>query len=187
MTPTVLHVTGKDIDKNITSLINSGPNFVLTPKFIPYMEIITAIESQALNLESGKKDTSSENLRQTLDKILSKTIGRKQDNLSEIQRTALKQLKNYKQIKVYPFHKGIRFPLLNGMDAISKMEEQLGKSKSSDYEPTNLLTEKFQRLLRKLEKEDKFGKIAYSLIYPSNCVPPKLHRTSKTRLRKTTP
>lgn len=153
MTPTVLHVTGKDIDKNITSLINSGPNFVLTPKFIPYMEIITAIESQALNLESGKKDTSSENLRQTLDKILSKTIGRKQDNLSEIQRTALKQLKNYKQIEVYPFHKGIRFPLLNGMDAISKMEEQLGKSKSSDYEPTNLLTENFKDFSGNLKKK----------------------------------
>ena len=36
---------------------------------IPYMEIITAIESQALKLESDKKDTSAENLRQTINQI----------------------------------------------------------------------------------------------------------------------
>ena len=48
MKPAVLNLTGKAVDKNVTSLLNLGPNFVPTPKFIPYMEIITAIESQAL-------------------------------------------------------------------------------------------------------------------------------------------
>ena len=33
-----------------------------------------------------------------------------------------------------------------------KTEEQLGKSKITDYDPTNLFTGKFQRLLRKNEK-----------------------------------
>ena len=95
-------------------MLNLGPNFVLTPKSIPYMEIITAIESQALKLESSKKDTSAENLRQIVSKILSMTIGKKQqDNLSKAQRTALKQLKNDEQMKVYPFDKGIGFALLN--------------------------------------------------------------------------
>ena len=83
----------KTIDKNVTSLLNLEPNSVLTPKSIPYKEIITAIESQVLNLESGKKDTSAQNLQQTVNKILSKTIGKKQqENLSKTQRTALKQL-----------------------------------------------------------------------------------------------
>ena len=66
MKPAVLNLTGKTIDKNVTSLLDIGPNFVLTPKSIPYMEIITTIESQALKLESGKKDTSAQNLRQTV-------------------------------------------------------------------------------------------------------------------------
>ena len=48
MKPALLNLTGKTVDKNVTSLLNLGPNFVPTPKFIPYMEIITAIESQAL-------------------------------------------------------------------------------------------------------------------------------------------
>ena len=107
MKPAVLNLTGKNIDKNVTFLLNLGPNFVPTPKSIPYMEIITSIESQALNLESGKKDKSAENLRQTVNKILSKTISKKQqDNLSKTQRTALKQLINDEEIKVYPFDKG---------------------------------------------------------------------------------
>ena len=54
--------------------------------------------------------------------------GNKQDNLSKTQRTALKQLKNDEKMKVYPFDKGIGFALLNDIDSISKTEEQLGKS-----------------------------------------------------------
>ena len=69
--------------------------------------------------------------------------------------------------------------LLNGIDNISKTEEQLGKSKIIDYDPTNLLTGKFQRLLWKLKKEDKFDKKTYSLIYPSDCIPPRLCGTLK--------
>ena len=65
MKPAVLNLTGKTVDKNVTSLLSLGPNFVPTLKSITYMEIITAIESQALKLESSKKDISAENLRQT--------------------------------------------------------------------------------------------------------------------------
>ena len=174
---------------NLLNLLNLGPNFSPTPKSIPYLEIITAIESQGLNLESGKKDTSAENLRQTVSKILSKTISKKQqDNLSKTQKTALKQLKNDEQIKVYPFDKGIGFALLNDMGDISKIEGQLGKSKIIDYDHTNHLTGKFQRLLRKLKKEGKFDKNTYLLIYPSNCRSPRLYGTLKAhKLEKNYP
>ena len=50
MKTAVLNLTGKTVDKNVSSLLDLGPNFVPTPKFMPYMEIITAIESQALKL-----------------------------------------------------------------------------------------------------------------------------------------
>ena len=179
-TRAVLNLTGKTVDKNVTSLLNLGPNFVPTPKSIPHMEIITSIESQALKLESSKKDRSAENLRQIVSKILSKTIGKKQqDNLSKVQRAALKQLKNDKQMKVYPFDKGIRFSLLNDIESISKIEEHLGKSKIIDCDPTNLLTEKFQTHLQKLKKEGKFDKKTHSLIYPSDCIPHRLYGTLK--------
>ena len=62
MKPAVSNLTSKNIDKNVTSLLNFEPNFIPAPKSIPYIEIITVIESQALNLVSGKKDTTAENL-----------------------------------------------------------------------------------------------------------------------------
>ena len=62
MNPAVSNLTSKNIDKNVTSLLNLEPNFIPAPKSIPYIEIITVIESQALNLVSGKKDTTAENL-----------------------------------------------------------------------------------------------------------------------------
>ena len=87
-------------------MLNLGPNVVPIPKSLPYMKIITATESQALNLEPGKKDTSVENLQQTLSKILLKMVVKKQqDNFSKSQRTAFKQLKNDEHIKKYPFCK----------------------------------------------------------------------------------
>ena len=40
MKTAVLNLTGKTVDKNVTSLLKLGPNFVSTPTFIPYIEII---------------------------------------------------------------------------------------------------------------------------------------------------
>ena len=77
--------------------------------------------------------------------------------MSKTQKTTLKLLKNNELMKLYRFDKGVGFALLNDLDDISKTEEELGKSKIIDLDPTNLLTGKFQRLLRKLKKEDKFG------------------------------
>ena len=103
-----------------------------------------------------------------------------QDNLSKAQRTALKQLKNGEQMKVYPFDKGIGFELLNDIGSISKMEEQLGNTKIIDCDPTNFLAGKFQRHLRKIKKE--------GIHYPSDCISPRLYGTLKDiNQRKTTP
>ena len=68
------------------------------------------------------------------------------------QRTALKQLKNDEQMKVYPFDKGIGFALLNDIDDISKIEVQLRKLNIIDCDPTKFLAGKFRRLPRKLKK-----------------------------------
>ena len=96
----------------------------LAVRAVPVSQFWTCMmESQVLKLESGKKDTYAENLRQTVSKVLLKTIGKKQqNNWSKAQRTVLKQLKNSEQMKVYPFNKGIGFALLNDIDSISKMD-----------------------------------------------------------------
>lgn len=74
----VLNLTGKDVDENVNFLLNIAPFLVSAPNSLPYMEIVAAIESDALNLQSDKKDTSAKSLPQTVSKILAKIIGKKQ-------------------------------------------------------------------------------------------------------------
>ena len=63
------------------SKINAAASSIGTDgyKFTTSKEVV-AVESQALKSESGKKDKSPENLRQTVSKILPKTIGMKQQD-----------------------------------------------------------------------------------------------------------
>lgn len=76
------------------------------------MEIVAAIESDALSLQSDKKDTSAKSLPQTVSKILAKIIGKKQHHLSKTQRTALKKLKNDEKIKEHPFVKDLHYSVI---------------------------------------------------------------------------
>ena len=91
-----------------TSLLNLGPRFAPAEKRIPFMEIITATKSVALNLEYHNKEADTESLQQNLYHILNKNRNMKiNDNLSKEQRKALKEIRQINSnTKVYPFGKG---------------------------------------------------------------------------------
>ena len=77
-------------------------------------------------------------LRQNLCHILNKNRNMKsKDNLSKEQRKALKEIRQINNnTKVYPFDKCLGFVVLSEGDAIRKIEEQLGKAKVIDEDPT---------------------------------------------------
>ena len=54
--PSIINLTGIEITDHQTFLINLGQKFVPAEKRIPFMEIITAAESAALNLEYHSKE-----------------------------------------------------------------------------------------------------------------------------------
>ena len=56
-------------------------------------------------------------------------------------------------------------------DTISKIEEQLGKAKDIDEDPTQKYTSKIQTHLCKLRKEKKLTNKEYFEIYPSDPIP----------------
>ena len=118
------------------------------------MEIITATESVALNLECHNKEADDESLRQNVCHILNKNRNMKiKDNLSKEQRKALKETRQISNnTKVYPFDKGSRFVVLSKGDAIKKAEEQLGKAKVIDGDSTQKCTCKIQKHLCKLRQ-----------------------------------
>nr|XP_047132439.1 uncharacterized protein LOC105845309 [Hydra vulgaris] len=140
------------------------------------MDIITNIETCALELEQQNKQTQAEILRQNCSKILTSSLKLKiKDNLTKQQRLSLQNLKKHSHLKIYPFDKGTGFALLCENEAKAKLEEQIKNSKIIDYDPTPTFTTKFQKLLCKLRKQGKLDNATYFKMYPSDCVPPRIY------------
>ena len=57
--------------------------------------------------------------------------------MSKPQRKALVQMKNYKDTTIYPFDKGSGFVVLSEKNAMQKVEEQLGKAKIAENDPSS--------------------------------------------------
>ena len=150
------------------------------------MDIISSIESCAIELQKDNKKTDAELLRQNVSLSLTKSINKKlDDNLTRPQRIALKELKTNPSIAVYPFDKGQGFAILSKDEALKKLEEQLSKARVVDHDPTETLTRKFQKTLCKLRKDKKFDNKTYFKVYPSDSRQPrfygmlKAHKPSK--------
>ena len=65
------------------------------------------------------------------------------------------------------------------MDAIRKIEEQLGKAKLTDFDSTQRLTSEILKILRHVRKETKFPNKKCFDLYLSYPVPPRLYGTLK--------
>ena len=66
----------------------------------------------------------------------------------------MRQINN--NAKVYPSDNSSGFVVFSEGDAVKKIEEQLGKAKVIDEDPTQKYTSKIQKHLCKLRKEKKF-------------------------------
>ena len=64
------------------------------------------------------------------------------------------QIKNNKDTKIYLFDKGSEFVLLSEK-TLQKIEEQLGKAKIAENDPTLKFTNKIQKILHRPRKEKK--------------------------------
>ena len=54
--PAILNLPKKEVPKHYESLLNLGPKFVPANKNLPFMDIITLIESCALDMELNHKE-----------------------------------------------------------------------------------------------------------------------------------
>ena len=179
--PSIINLTDVALTDHQTSLLNLESKFVPAEKRIPFMEIITATEVVALNLEYHNKEADAESLCQNVCHILNKNRNMKiKDNLSKEQQKALKEIRQINNnTKVYPFDKGSGFVVLTEGDAIKNIEEQLGIAKVIDEDPPQKYTCKIQKHLCKLRKEKKFPDKEYFEIHPSDPIPPQIYETVK--------
>ena len=95
-------------------------------------------------------------------------------------------MKHDKNISIYPFDKGTGFAVIKEEDTTQKIEEQIGKSKVIDHDPTSTLLNKFQKELAELRKENKFDSKTYFNLYPSDAIPPRLYGVIKPKNQRKT-
>ena len=175
--PAILNRTKEEILKHYQSLLNLGPKFVPTNKNLPFMDIITTTESCALDMEHKHKENEVETLRQNVSSILQKKLNLK--IRSNLKKKSIKRITKNDQIRVHEFDKGCGFAIVTNDTAKEKIEEQLGKATKAKIDPTSRLTNKIQKKLCKLRKENKFTNKTYFELYPSDPIPPRLYGTIK--------
>ena len=172
MKPAILNLTKEEIPRHYESLLNFGLKFVPTNKNLPFMDIITSIESCALDMEHNNIENEGETLRQHVSNILQKNLNLKiRSDLKKDERRALKELQKKRKkgkIRVPGFDKGCGFAIVTNDMAKEKVENELGKETKTKIDPSNRLKNKIQKKLCKFRKEDKFTNKTYSnYIHPS--------------------
>ena len=85
---------------------------------------------------------------------------------------------------MHEFDKGCGFAIVTNDAAQEKIEEQLGKATKAKIDPTSRLTNKIQKKLFQLRKENKFTNKTYFELYPFSPIPPRLYGTIKAHKPK---
>ena len=80
---------------------------------------------------------------------------------------------------MHKFDKGCGFAIVTNDKAKEKIEEQLENTTKAKIDPASRLTNKIQKKLCKLRKDNKFTNKTYFELYPSDPIPPRLYGTIK--------
>ena len=108
MKEAVINLADTEIPESHRELLNLGPKFVPNIIVIPNLDIVSRTESPSLKLEYSGKIEAAQTLRKEVLRLL-KTSKPPKDNLLKNQRVALTEIKNHKNISVYPFDKASGF------------------------------------------------------------------------------
>lgn len=141
-----------NLDDNTLNILKKGFNYAITPREVPIKEIITNVEVAIQHL----KEEEAETVRQEVCHVLRHSRPPKQ-NITRAERTALKKLRENKEVVILPADKGNATVILNSADYREKMMKLLDDPaytvRSAD--PTTYLekTTKQKILAAGLEKE----------------------------------
>ena len=173
----VLDLAG-NIPNNQREILDLGPKFAVTPRTIPYMDIITSTEIEALNLEKENQHAKAELLRQEVKRILMNEK-KPRSNLTREQLATIKEIQRDKNIDIYPYDKGNGFVRMKKEMSQTKMIEGIGETVILDKDPTKSHLDKIQKLLAKIRQEINIPKDLYYKLYPSDAIVPRAYGQCK--------
>ena len=173
----VINLSDYDLSKDQEKVLARGLNFAVTPDKIPVNEIIVATEQATWCVSNEKKDS----LRAEICGIL-KSAKRPNNNLTQNERHALKELQKEKSITILPADKGRATVILKSQEYQDKMNGML--SDRNTYEklkkdPTQKYKSVLIKMLGDLEKAGKITKDQYWFLYPTLEKVPRMYGSPK--------
>ncbi|MGR8252493.1 reverse transcriptase domain-containing protein, partial [Escherichia coli] len=175
---TVINLSNITLDKDTQSVLEKGMNFAITPKQIPYENIISNIEESITRNKIPTAD--AETVRQDVAVILRKSKLPKA-NVTFEERKALQQLRSDKDIIVLKADKGNATVIMNTSDYEEKVKELLNDRntyKLVSYNPTARIYRNTRALIDK--NRENLSEDIYNHLHQTQIIqPPKLYGLPK--------
>jgi PHD/YefM family antitoxin component YafN of YafNO toxin-antitoxin module len=169
----VVNLSTRTLNKTELGVLERGLNFVLSSSSIPTDNIICCIEDGIQNLS----DEDKEFIRQDFSVILRKSKPLRR-NMSNEERTALKNLRNDKNLVILKVDKGGAIVLMNLSDYNRKMNEHL--TLSGNYSKLNRNPiKKIIRQVKKAINSSNLDKRTKKLLTPNNEITPRIYGLPK--------
>ena len=154
---TVINLSGEPLSTSETEVLSLGLKFVPTPTTDPTPDLAPLIQNVTKQLGEGMEASATYQVTSVLSNFDSRR-DMTRDNLTPQQRTALKSLKARKaELKFLPADKGNALVVLTQDQYLDKVNDHLSSGSYTELttDPTQSITNKLYRILKKLRDEDK--------------------------------
>jgi len=154
---TVINLSDHTLTASETQVLQNGLKFVPKPQHDPVPELATRIQNITKQLPDGQRHAVVHEVTALLHSYEPRD-DRSPDNLTSLQRQALKSLKRKKSdLKFLPADKGNAIVILSNNQYINKVNDHLSipAYDTLDRDPTQSITTKLDRILRKFKTEKK--------------------------------
>ena len=146
----VINLSSKPLTPAQRSVLAKGPNFVVSPKQLPNLDYITAIEAASTKLSQQ----DAEELRPEVNRVLRSSHTPK-PTLTEAQNLALRELKRDRDCIVLTADKRVAMVIMDRQDYINKANSLLNQNtyRSITRDPTNYIKNKLISILKRVKNQ----------------------------------
>ena len=173
----VVNLSDKVLTSGQEEVLKLGLNFAPVPTKFPLQDTITGVEDAARKLP---KDDATD-LRTRVCGIL-RSSKLPKDNITKEHRTALKEMKAWKEEVILPADKGNATVIMKKEDYNGKLQELLSDPatyRKLNKDPTSTQEAKVSRVLKKLEKNNELPTNLYNRLRPTGSLPPRIYGLPK--------
>ena len=152
---TVLQLQQEPLTPEEISLLSLGPQFNLTSKETPFLDIISAVEPQMSKLEYDGKNDVAKQTRHEICNALLQFKDKPKSNLTYAQRKGLSTFKKRQDITATPFDKGKGFVVIETNKLQEKAVSAMDNVTTDLPDKTKHLQKDINGVLNKLVEEQK--------------------------------